>query len=60
MLQELNEKEDFLHWNFLSVSQKNMRNFIEWKMGEKSGISLKNDHFAVNFGEDDELGHKWA
>ena len=37
-----------------------MRDFIEGKMGEKSGISLKNCHFAVNFGENDELCHKWA
>ena len=51
-------KRIFLHWNFLSFSQKNMRDFIEGKMGEKSGISLKNCHFAVNFRENDELCHK--
>ena len=35
-----------------------MRDFIEGKKGEKSGTSFKNCHFAVNFWENDELGHK--
>ena len=37
-----------------------MRDFIEGKMGEKSRISLKNCHFAVNFWENDKLDQKWA